>query len=337
MFAELVELGKRVYNGHDALGTEKCSWDIVIDSEGNFKQLISCDIMIEAEKLSAKKGKARLLLDKPEETLLGYHTPISGSTTLTEVEKKFERYFNKLEEYKSIKELAPVFLFYSKPQEVSKAIDAFKGKKSGNMTFMLEETHIRFVSLQCVHDAIKKKYEKGLSERNTGNRLCAICGSNKYPILDESHGSVKLPKGQMAGSMLVSYNTNAFESYSLKGNLNSGICTNCARNYIEALKFLTTNGIETLNSKEEKEFKYTNRQKISDDTIALFWTKVPDDNIDPWSDIFQPTVERIKKMFSSVAIGDSHRAGTEVDNYFYCCTLSSAAARIAVSLNSATL
>lgn len=129
MFAELVELGKRVYNGHDALGTEKCSWDIVIDSEGNFKQLISCDIMIEAEKLSAKKGKARLLLDKPEETLLGYHTPISGSTTLTEVEKKFERYFNKLEEYKSIQELAPVFLFYSKPQEVRKAIDAFKDKK----------------------------------------------------------------------------------------------------------------------------------------------------------------------------------------------------------------
>lgn len=137
-------------------------------------------------------------------------------------------------------------------------------------------------------------------------------------------------KDHNAGSMLVSYNTNAFESYSLKGNLNSGICTNCARNYIEALKFLTTNGIETLNSKEEKEFKYTNRQKISDDTIALFWTKVPDDNIDPWSDICQPTVERIKKMFSSVATGDSLRAGMEIDNYFYCCTLSSAAARIAV-------
>ena len=54
MFAELVEFGKRVYDGHDALGKEKCSWDIVIDSEGNFKQLIPCDIMIEAEKLSAK-------------------------------------------------------------------------------------------------------------------------------------------------------------------------------------------------------------------------------------------------------------------------------------------
>lgn len=330
MFAELVELGKRVYKGHDALGVEKCNWDIVINHDGNFKQLIPCEIMIEAEKLSAKKGKARLLLDKPEETLLGYHTPINGSTTLTETEKKYERYFNKLEEYKSIPELAPVFLFYSKPQEVKKAIDAFKDKKSGNMTFMLEDTHIRFVSLPCVYNAIKMKYEWGLSEKNDGNRLCAICGSNKYPILDESHGSVKLPKGQMAGSMLVSYNTNAFESYNLKGNLNSGICTNCARNYIEALKFLTTNGYEILNSKGEKEYRYTNRQKISDDTIALFWTKEPDEDIDPWSDICQPTVERVKRMFSSVAIGDSLRTETEVDNYFYCFTLSSAAARIAV-------
>lgn len=337
MFAELVELGRRVHKGHDALGTEKCAWDIVIDNEGNFRKLIPCDKMIEAEKLSAKKGKARLLLDKPEETLLGYRVQKESSGNSedkegnkTEEEKKFERYIDKLEEYKSIPELAPVFSFYSKPQEVKKAIDAFEGKKSGNMTFMLESPNIRFVSLQCVHDAIKRKYEEELCAKNDGCRRCAICGSNKFPILDESHGSIRMPRGQSAGSMLVSYNTNAFESYNLKGNLNSGICTKCARNYIEALKFLTTNGHETLSSKGEKEFKYTNRQKISDDTIVLFWTKKTDDNIDPWSDICQPTAERVKRMFSSVALGDTKRVETDVDNYFYCCTLSSAAARIAV-------
>lgn len=337
MFAELVELGRRVHKGHDALGTEKCAWDIVIDNEGNFRKLIPCDKMIEAEKLSAKKGKARLLLDKPEETLLGYRVQKESSGNLedkegnkTEEVKKFERYFDKLEEYKSIPELAPVFSFYSKPQEVKKAIDAFEGKKSGNMTFMLESSNIRFVSLQCVHDAIKRKYEEKLCAKNDGCRRCAICGSNKFPILDESHGSIRMPRGQSAGSMLVSYNTNAFESYNLKGNLNSGICTKCARNYIEALKFLTTNGHETLSPKGEKEFKYTNRQKISDDTIVLFWTKKTDDNIDPWSDICQPTAERVKRLFSSVALGDSKRVETEVDNYFYCCTLSSAAARIAI-------
>lgn len=337
MFAELVELGRRVHKGHDALGTEKCAWDIVIDNEGNFRKLIPCDKMIEAEKLSAKKGKARLLLDKPEETLLGYRVQKESSGNLedkegnkTEEVKKFERYFDKLEEYKSIPELAPVFSFYSKPQEVKKAIDAFEGKKSGNMTFMLESSNIRFVSLQCVHDAIKRKYEEKLCAKNDGCRRCAICGSNKFPILDESHGSIRMPRGQSAGSMLVCYNTNAFESYNLKGNLNSGICTKCARNYIEALKFLTTNGHETLSPKGEKEFKYTNRQKISDDTIVLFWTKKTDDNIDLWSDICQPTVERVKRMFSSVVTGNSQRAETKVDNYFYCCTLSSAAARIAV-------
>lgn len=341
MFAELVELGKRIYKGHDALGIEKCNWDIVIDRKGNFRQLIPCDNMIEAEKLSAKKGKARLLLDKPEETLLGYRTPKdmpnnseekeekTQTIEVTEEEKKHKRYINKLKEYKFIPELAPVFSFYNKPQEVKKAIEAFKNKKSGNMTFMLEETKTLFVSMQCVHDAIKRKYEEELCTKND-NRLCAICGSNKYPILDESHGAVRMPKGQSAGSMLVSYNTNAFESYNLKGNLNSGICTNCARNYMEALKFLTTNGHEIISPQGEKKFKFSNRQNLSDDTIALFWTKKRDDNIDPWSDICQPTVARIKNMFSSVATGDSRRAETEVDNYFYCCTLSSAAARIAV-------
>ena len=334
MFAELVELGKRVHKGHDALGMEKCSWDIVIDRDGNFKQLIPCDIMIEAEKLSAKKGKARLLLDKPEETLLGYQASKDINNEQekekTEEQKKYERYSKKLEEYKFIPELAPVRLFYEKPAEVNKAIKAFEGQKSGNMTFMLDESKMRFVDLPCVHEAIKKKYDENLTLLKKNNCTCAVCGSSKYPILDEPHGSVKMPNGQTAGSMLVSYNTNAFESYNLRGNENSWICTNCARNYIEALKFLTSNGHQVVDQQGEKTFKYTNRQRISDDTIALFWTKKPDEDVDPWSDICQPTVERIKKMFSSVASGDSQRAETDVDNYFYCITMSSAAARIAV-------
>ena len=335
MFAELVELGRRVYKGHDAFEPQKCNWDIVIDSNGNFRQLVHCEVMIEAEKLPAKKGRARLLLDKPEETLFGYRDcqeDSSGNKNKTEEEKKFERYFNKLQEYRFIKELEPVFSFYSKPEEVGKAIEAFRngGGKEGNMTFVIEGAGGRLVEMQCVQDAIKEKYEQKLRAKSKYNGLCTVCGTDEYPILDESHGGIKMPKGQTSGSMLVSYNENAFESYGLKGNLNSGICTKCARNYVEALKFLTQNGHEIFDSNGKKEFKYTNRQKISDDTIALFWTKVPDDDIDPWSDICQPTVERIRKMFSSVASGSCQRVDTDVVNYFYCCTLSSAAARIAV-------
>ncbi len=319
MFAELVEFGKRVRKGHDALKEEKCSWDIIIDKEGNFLNLIPCDITIEAENLTAKKGKARLLLDKPEETL-GFD------------EDKHEKYIAKLAEYKDIQELSPVFSFYDKPEEVEKVRKAFlelpQAKQKGNLTFMVDSE--RLLSNESVRNAIKKKYEEGLSLKKQGTCLCAVCGTNNYPILDEPHGSVKLPKGQTSGSMLVSYNTNAFESYNLKGNLNSGICTNCARNYIEALQYLVGNGHEITTEKGEKKYKFSNRQKISDDTIALFWTKEPDDDIDPFSDICQPTEERVRKLFSSITTGDIQRVNADIKNYFYCCTLSSAAARIVV-------
>lgn len=319
MFAELVELGKRVRKEHDALKEEKCNWDIILDKEGNFLNLIPCDITIEAENLTSKKGKARLLLDKPEETL-GFD------------EDKYEKYIAKLAEYKDIQELSPVFSFYDKSEEVEKVRKVFlelpQTKQKGNLTFMIDSE--RLLTNENVRTAIKKKYEECLSSKKQGTRLCAVCGTNNYPILDEPHGSVKLPKGQTSGSMLVSYNTNAFESYNLKGNLNSGICTNCARNYIEALQYLVGNGYEITTEKGEKKYKFTNRQKISDDTIALFWTKEPDDDIDPFSDICQPTEERVRKLFSSIITGDNQRVNTEIENYFYCCTMSSAAARIAV-------
>lgn len=62
--------------------------------------LTPCDVTIEAEKLPAKKGRARLLLDKPEETL-GF----KGS------KDKYEKYLAKLEDYKEVQELSPIFLF----------------------------------------------------------------------------------------------------------------------------------------------------------------------------------------------------------------------------------
>lgn len=319
MFAELVELGKRVRKGNDALKEEKCSWDIVIDEEGNFIDLIPCDIIIEAEKLSSKKGKARLLLDKPEETL-----------GLQNAKDKHETYIAKLNDYKEVQALSPVFQFYNKPEEIEKALNAFinlsSAKQQGNMTFMVDS--VRLVSIESVKEAIERKYDEHICSKKQ-ETLCAICGTNIYPVIDEPHGSVKLPKGQSSGSMLVSYNNNAFESYNLKGNLNSGICTNCARNYVEALTFLTMSKWLT-NDKGKKYKKYDNAIELSDDTLVLFWTKEPIEEIDPFSDICQPTAERVRKLFSSIASDKYQQVDREVVNYFYSCTISSAAARIAV-------
>ena len=63
-----------------------------------------------------------------------------------------------------------------------------------------------------------------------------------------------VPDGQKAGSALVSYNENAFESYELKRNENSSICTNCARTYVEGLNALFSDGIPFRNEKNKEIF-----------------------------------------------------------------------------------
>lgn len=324
MFVELVELGRRVRKGHDALKEENCRLYIIIDKNGNFRGFNSCDCKLASEYIpsTAKKGKDRFLLDKADYTL-GYEDTLGPQS-------KHEKYIRKLNQYKDLSVLAPIFSFYSKPAEVDKALEAFKtlpkGKRTGNMTFLYEHNHTRPLSLECVQDAIIKKFEEKLNGTE-GNVACSICGKTDYPILDEPHGGVKLP-GSDKSCSLVSYNEKAFESYNLKGNINSGICTNCAKNYIEGLAYLTkVEWIEKDNRKKYK--KYDHAFELSDDTLVTFWTKFQDDDIDPSSDYYQPTEERVRQLFNSVATGEDERVHTDVENYFYCCTLSSGA-RIAV-------
>lgn len=325
MFTELVELGKRINTIHPALAPCQCDWDIVISQNGNFIKLIPYvgnPLISEYIPTTAKKGKVRLLLDKAEETL--------GFEGSPDFKEKHDNYMDNINKYKDVSSLSPVFLFYSQSQEVDKAKDAYKAlpktKQKGNMTFMVDS--IRLLSLESVKEAIIKKNNDNLTSPSNSKKCCAVCGKKDYPIVDIPHGGIKLP-GSDKKCSLVSYNASAFESFNLKGNLNSSICTNCAKNYVDALEYLSR--FEwIINDKGKKNKVYKNAIELSDDTLIVFWTKEDTDDIDPSSDVYSPTEERVKRMFSAIATGDSQRANTEMNNYFYCCTLSSAAARIAV-------
>ena len=324
MFAELVELGKRVRKGHDALKEENCSLYLIIDKYGNYRGFNSCDCTLVSEYIpsTAKKGKDRFLLDKADYTL-GYEDTLGPQS-------KHEKYIKKLNQYKDLSVLAPIFSFYSKPAEVDKALEAFKSlpknKRTGNITFLYEHNQTLPLSLECVQEAIIKKFEDKLNG-DKGNVVCSVCGKTDYPILDEPHGGVNLP-GSDKSCSLVSYNEKAFESYNLKGNINSGICTNCAKNYIDGLSYLTE--VEWMENDRRKKYKkYDHAFELSDNTLVIFWTKFQNKDIDPSSDYYQPTEERVRELFNSVATGECEGANTDVENYFYCCTLSSGA-RIAV-------
>ncbi len=326
MIQELVEFGRRITKGKSmALKEETFAVDIVINEEGHFQRFIAGDKQTtEAEVITAKKGKARFLLDKCEEVL--------GAGDKSE--KKHKLFLDKLELYKGIPSLNPVFKFYADDNEngLKKAVAEFekldKKAKAENMTFMVDTT--RLLETDEIRSVIIKKFEE--NERKASNgKICSICGTANSPVLDEPHGLVKMPKGQTAGCALISYNENAFESYGLKGNLNSSICRECARYYIEGLRFLLSDGYNVEEDDYQKgHYHYNHRIKISDNTITLFWTREEANVLDPFSVFDTPDAKEIKRLFDSVWSGKS-AVGSIIDtNMFYSCTLSSAAARIAV-------
>ena len=114
---------------------------------GVFKEIIFSDgTATPAEAITAKKGKARLLLDKPEEVLC-----VGGDAS----KKKHQLFLEKVSLYAEMEELAPVIAFYNnKDTGIEKALAAFetlteadakktKKKINGNIGFRVELESLR--------------------------------------------------------------------------------------------------------------------------------------------------------------------------------------------------
>lgn len=331
MIQELVSLADRLPKGefsHDALDYVPVTLDCVIDRKGNFKKFVVHEKQLTlAERIAAKKGKARLLVDKPEEVLA------HGKSANT----KHQLFRDKLELYRDISELSPVFSFYESNQAngIEKANKAFttdidEKQRHGNIAFLLIGEERRIHEQDLVYQSIVKNFEASmLNLKDKRFDRCSICGSKSYPIADLPHGMIKrVPSGQTSGCALISYNFNAAESYSLKGNENSSLCTRCARAYVDSLNWLLSNGASKLNEKGKQVFIYKNRKNISDDTAVVFWLRKAVDT--SLLDILDnPTEEAVKSMVDSVFQGRQTATKKETDT-FYAITVSGSAARIAV-------
>ena len=347
MIRELAEFGKRIRTGHDALKDEPISIDLVINEDGSFYSFSVIDKIVRpAEAITAKKGKARLLLDKAEEVLNYVSTrEIKNAKGNPEkatksVDYKHSLFIEKLLLYRDLEILKPVFLFYfeNKDSGINEALKKFEvqlGEKEreGNIAFRVEDTRLH--EHPAVYNAIIEKYKNLQAEQLKGQqKKCSVCGKSDFPVLDQPHGMIKrVPDGQKAGCALVSYNENAFESYGLKGNNNSSICTTCAKNYVEGLNWLLSNGsnqtIEDKKGKVKIQFTYSNRKNFGKDTTMIYWTreKVIIDEINL---LDGPDVGEIDQLIKSVnSENKKPRLGIKT-NQFYSCTLSGAAARISV-------
>lgn len=344
MIQELVVLSERLPKGdlcHDALDYVPVSIDCVIDRKGNFKRFIVHGRQNSlAERIAAKKGKARLLVDKPEEMLDFVDESEKDKDKLKKARAqarfKHELFREKLNSYTHLKKLSPVFSFYESNRKngVEKACRAFpkeveEKQRSGNIAFIYVGETKRVHEDSSIYDEIIALFERKMAGlKNKRFDRCSICGLSSNPIVDLPHGMIKrVPAGQTAGCALISYNFNSTESYGLKGNENSSLCTRCARAYVDAFNWLLSNGSSKLNEKGKEVFIYKNRKNISDDTAVVFWLrKAVETSI---LDILDnPTEDSVRAMFDSVFEGRRRRK-IERDT-FYAITLSGTAARIAV-------
>lgn len=337
MIRELSELGKKLRSkdAHDALKPEPISIELIISDDGEFKSFLLIDRKLTvAEAITAKKGKARLLLDKAEEVLC-----YGGESS----RKKHELFLEKLYEYSYLTELAPVIAFYKSNREngLAKALREFEvalpdaKNRKGNIGFRIVSEGERIHEKENVLKEIIAKYDakqgKLLAEKQ---KKCALCGQSKYPVEDIPHGMIKkVPDGQSSGCALVSYNETAFESYYLVGNENSSICTNCARTYVEGLNWLLSAGHEVTfkdaKGKEKSQFRYTNRKNFGTDTAVVFWTR--DNKELPEIDQLEaPNPDDVAKLIDSAARGTEVTSRYLEPDQFYCVALSGSAARIAV-------
>ncbi len=347
MIRELSEFGKRIRTGHDALKDEPISIDLILNEDGSFSSFSVIEKIIrQAEAITAKKGKARLLLDKAEE-VLNYvssrelkNAKGNLDKATKSVENKHRLFIEKLMQYSDLEILKPVFLFYSenKDKGINIALKEFEEQveekeRYGNIAFRVKDTRLH--EHRLVYDAIIEKHEKMQANQLQGQRKrCSVCGVSDFPVVDKPHGLIKhVPDGQRSGCALVSYNENAFESYGLKGNYNSSICTNCAKNYVEGLNWLLSNGkdktIIDRKGKPKNQLIYSNRKNFGSDTAMIYWTR-ENESIDDINLLDNPDVGEIDELINSVARGNTQpKLGIKTDQ-FYSCTLSGAAARISI-------
>lgn len=350
MIKELAEFGKRIRtetkNIEDSLDFETIDILIEISEAGIYRNIYAREkeSLVEDVIRTEDKGRTsgivpRLLVDNSQ-YVLGYPSDKKRSI---ECLQKFQE---KISYFSNIEAIVPILNFYkNKEMGLNRAYEAYSLKvknkeleERGNIAFFLENTDILIHETNEIYSAIINKYaEDEWTRKENDNSKCSICGKSEFRVKNVAvHGVIKkVPDGQSAGCSLVSYNADSFESYRLKGNDNSSICTNCIKSYIIGLNWLMTNGREVLvtdnKGKAKPQFVPTNRKSFgkNSDTAMIFWTK-ENEPIDELNLLDNPDVGEISNLIDSVAKAKTNVAKHIKTNQFYSCTLSGAAARITI-------
>lgn len=209
--------------------------------------------------------------------------------------------------------LGAVDAFLNSDEATGKAVDqvAKVGYKANDL-FAFEHRG------QFVHDLPEVQAYFSASRRvsTESEKQCLICGT-KAPLVDK-HPVLVIRGGTTSGVALVSFNSDAFESYGLSRNENAPICRDCADAYTTALKRLLQDRYP--DPKRPGQTLPRLFLRLSPDTTTVFWTDEETSLLDLITSFFdKPQIENVEALFKSPHKG---RTAGPVSNRFYCLILS---------------
>jgi len=171
---------------------------------------------------------------------------------------------------------------------------------------------------ELVHDLPEVQAYFSVSRRANaeGGSQCLICGGTG-PTVDK-HPSVKIPGGTTSGIALVSFNSDAFESYGLLRNENAPVCRDCSDAYTTALtRLLSERYPDPRHVGETLPKRFV---RLSPDTTAVFWADEEATVLDLLTSFFEaPQVESVGELLEAPRKG---RMTAGMSNRFYCLILS---------------
>jgi CRISPR-associated protein Csd1 len=171
---------------------------------------------------------------------------------------------------------------------------------------------------RLVHELpeVREYFSRSRRAGTAGGVQCLICGSTAPPV--KKHPAVRIPGGTTSGIALVSFNSDAFESYGLSRNENAPVCRNCADAYTTALNRLLSDRYP--DPRLEGATLPRRFVRLSPDTTAVFWADQEAGVLDLFTSFFNaPRVESVRALLEAA---HKNRTPELVSNRFYCLILS---------------
>jgi len=329
MIKQLCELAENLINNNEkyvilnpALTYLQPTLLLALKNDGSFvnfspneKQSL-CEVIIRSNNVLP-----RILVDTPE-YLLGIDKDGNQSK---KIEDKFNKFKEKNKSYFDIPALSPILQFYlsNRANQIEFARKKFLelSKKSRNnslIAFSLPNGQLAH-NIPEVLNKIDEDYDAKKNKAKSIKAMCSICGEKDKYISPIHEKIKKVPGGKTSGNSLVSFNDPSTWSYGMKQSINSRICDNCAKKYVEATKWLMAN---------KRGERFTNRKNFGDDTAVVFWIRP--NMILPEIDLLdEPNVENVKKLLISPYNINKNSLSIN-DDPFYSLTVSGVGSRIVV-------